>query len=242
MVAAQNRGEDAKEPAMFTRYALYYAPEAGSDLARLGADWLGRDAAGGPCSPVPDLPGARPMAALAASARRYGLHGTLKPPFRLAEGRGADELIETAAAWAAARAPVDLGVLVLADWDGFLALVPARQTTALEGLAADLVRDLDGFRAPPTAQELARRRAAGLNARQEALLAQWGYPHVMEEFRFHVTLTDRLTPAERPILRSAAEAHFAPVLGQPARMTELAVFAEDADGLFHLVRRLPLRG
>ena len=227
---------------MFTRYALYYAPEAGSTLARLGADWLGRDAAGGAVSPVADCPGARPMARLATSARRYGLHGTLKPPFRLAEGCSADDLIETAAAWAATRAPVDLGTLVLADWDGFLALVPARQTVALEGLAADLVRDLDAFRAAPSAQELAKRRASGLNARQEALLGQWGYPYVMEEFRFHITLTDRLTPAERPILRAAAEGHFAPVLGQPARMTELAVFAEDADGLFHLVRRLPLRG
>jgi putative phosphonate metabolism protein len=227
---------------MFTRYALYFAPEAGSTLAHLGADWLGRDAAGGPVAPVPDLPGARPMAELAASARRYGLHGTLKPPFRLAEGRSADDLIETAAAWAAARAPVDLGTLVLADWDGFLALVPARQTEGLERFAADLVRDLDRFRAPPTPAELARRRAAGLSARQEALLEQWGYPHVMEEFRFHITLTDRLSGPERAILRTAAEAHFAPVLGRAAMMTELAVFAEDAEGLFHLVRRLPLQG
>lgn len=227
---------------MFTRYALYYAPEAGSDLARLGAAWLGRDAAGGPVVPVADVPGARPMAELVAQARRYGLHGTLKAPFRLARGRSADDLIETATAWAAARAPVDLGVLVLADWDGFLALVPARQPEALTAFAAELVRDLDLFRAPPEPAELARRRAAGLSARQEALLAAWGYPYVMDEFRFHITLTDRLAAQERIDLRSAAEAHFAPVLGRPARMSELAVFGEGEDGLFHLLTRLPLQG
>lgn len=227
---------------MFRRYALYYAPPPGSDLARLGAAWLGRDAAGAPVVPMPDLPGARPMAALAASARRYGLHGTLKAPIRLAEGAHPDDLIETAAAWAAARAPVPLGALVLADWDGFLALVPRAQPQALTDLAADLVRDLDRFRAPPTPEELARRRAQPLGPRHEALLADWGYPYVMEEFRFHITLTDRLTAAELPILRAAAEAWFAPVLGQPVRMTELAVFAEDAGGLFHDIARLPLRG
>ena len=64
----------------------------------------------------------------------------------------------------------------------------------------------------------------------------------MDEFRFHVTLTDRLTAAERMSVRAAAEAQFAPVLGRAARMTGLAVFGEDEAGLFHLVTHLPLRG
>jgi putative phosphonate metabolism protein len=227
---------------MFSRYALYFAPAAGSPLAHLGASWLGRDAEGGAVTPMPDLPGVRPMAALAASARRYGLHATLKPPMRLVEGANPDDLIETAAAWAAARGPVPLGRLVLAEWDGFLALVPDAQPQALTDFAADLVRELDHFRAQPTEAELARRRAQPLSKRQEALLVQWGYPHVMEEFRFHITLSDRLTPTEAPILRAAAKAWFAPVLGQPAEMSDLAVFAEGEGGVFHLLRRLPLRG
>ena len=36
---------------------------------------------------------------------------------------------------------------------------------------------------------------SGLTDRQEALLTQWGYPYVMEEFRFHITLTGALDPA-----------------------------------------------
>jgi putative phosphonate metabolism protein len=228
---------------MFTRYALYYAPAAGSDLARLGAAWLGRDAEAGPVPmAVADLPGCRAMADLTVSARRYGLHGTLKPPMRLAEWRSPDDLAEAAAAWAAARAPVDLGPLVLGRLGRFLALVPERQPQALVDFAADLVRDLDRFRAPPAPEELARRRQHGLTPRQEALLAAWGYPFVMEELRFHVTLTDALEPDEIDTVQAAAEAHFAPVLGRPETMAELALFAEDAGGLFHLVRRLPLQG
>jgi len=232
-----------KGAAMFTRYALYYAPEPGTALARLGAEWLGRDAAGGTMAQVaPPLPGCRPIAALTQSPRRYGLHGTLKPPFRLAGGYRADDLIETAATWAASRAPVDLGPMIVGTLGPFLALVPERQPQALVDLAADLVRDLDRFRAPPSEAELARRRQPGLSPRQEALLADWGYPYVMDELRFHVTLTDRLEPHEVDPVRSAVQAHLAPVLGQSVTMTELAVFGEDAGGLFHLVRRLPLTG
>lgn len=225
------------------RHALYYAPPEGSDLARLGADWLGRDAAGRPVLPAdPALPGCRPLAALTVSARRYGLHGTLKPPLRLAEGRSAEELLAAARDWAARRPPVALGPLRVATLGSVLALLPEVQSATLARFAADLVRDLDGFRAPPTPEELARRRAAGLSPRQEALLAAWGYPYVMEEFRFHVTLTDALAPAELPLLRAAAEAWFAPVLGRPQVMEDLAVFGEDEGGLFHLIARLPLGG
>lgn len=228
---------------MYRRYALYFAPEAGSDLARLGAGWLGRDAAGGPVDQVaPDLPGCREMAVLTASPRRYGLHGTLKPPMRLADGVTAEDFLAAARDWAATRAPVDLGPLVLGTLGRFLALVPAAQTAALEDFAGDLVRALDRFRAPLGAQDLARRRQHGLSDRQEALLAAWGYPYVMEELRFHVTLSDRLEEGEVPVLHAAAAAHFAPVIGRPHVMRHLAVFGEDDAGLFHQVSALPLQG
>lgn len=228
---------------MFNRYALYYAPEADSDLAKLGASWLGRDAETGTLAQVaPHLPDCRPMTEVTASPRKYGLHGTLKPPMRLAVGCAPDDLIEQAAAWAARRAPVDLGPLRVAALGPFLALVPVEQPQALVTFAADLVRDMDGFRAPPADAELARRRQHSLSDRQEELLAAWGYPYVMDELRFHVTLTDRLEPHEMPALTAAAEHHFAPVTGTPVIMRHLAVFGEDSEGVFHLLRRLPLQG
>lgn len=232
---------------MFSRYALYHAPATGSALARLGAAWLGRDAEGQaaapPLAPVPpDLPGCRPMAALTASPRRYGLHATLKPPMRLADGQSEAALLDAVGRWAAARRPVDLGPLRIAGLGAFLAFVPVDQPRALTDLAADLVRDLDPFRAPPAEAELARRRAQGLTARQEELLSRWGYPYVMEEFGFHITLTDRLDQSEIAPVRAAAEAHFAEVGGRALRLTDIAVFGEDAAGMFHLIARVPLGG
>ncbi len=228
---------------MFVRYALYHAPPTGSALARLGAEWLGRDAAGGEGAQVAAaLPGTRGLARLTAAPRRYGLHATLKPPMRLAEGQDEPALLAAVQDWAARRAVVEIGPLVIATLGPFLALVPERKPQALSDLAADLVRAFDRFRAAPSAEELARRRAQGLSPRQEALLAQWGYPHVMEEFRFHITLTDRLEPQELAPVRAAAEAQFAPVIGVPARIEDIAVFGEDRAGLFHVIRRFPLGG
>jgi putative phosphonate metabolism protein len=230
---------------MFRRYAIYYAPAAGSQLGRSGAAWLGRDptpGAGPVAQPVPDLPGCRPIADLTAAPRRYGLHGTLKAPMRLATGRDADALLAAIAAWAADRTPVVLGRMHVAVLGRFIAIVPLRQHDALVRFAADLVRDLDGFRAPLTDDDIARRRAAGLSARQDALLAAWGYPYVMDELRFHVTLSGPLDPHEIPPLRAAAETHFAAALAAPETLNDLAVFGEDDTGLFHLVARCPLKG
>jgi len=226
---------------MHQRHAIYYAPPAGSALARLGAAWLGRDAESGAILPQP-VAGGLALEALTAAPRRYGLHGTLKPPMRLAQGCGPEDLAAALRSLAARLAPVDLGPLRLARIEGFLALVPDPQPAALEHLAAEVVAGLDHLRAPPDEGELARRRAAGLGPRQEALLARWGYPHVMEEFRFHVTLTERLAEeAAGPVTRAAA-AHFAEALAEPQRLGDLAVFGEDAGGTFHLLTRVPLTG
>ncbi|TMV36066.1 DUF1045 domain-containing protein, partial [Thioclava sp. BHET1] len=92
----------------FSRYAVYYAPPAGP-LADFGAGWLGWD-------PVAGLPRAHPavaglpcpVAELTATPRKYGFHGTLKPPFRLAPGTEAGGLIAALDALAADLAPLAL--------------------------------------------------------------------------------------------------------------------------------------
>jgi hypothetical protein len=52
-----------------------------------GAEWLGWDSAAGapvPHPPVPGLPDAAEV--LTRTPRKYGFHGTVKPPFFLADG------------------------------------------------------------------------------------------------------------------------------------------------------------
>src|SRR3546814_6742151 len=100
------------------------------------------------------------------------------------------------------------------------------------------------FRAPPSETELARRRAAGLSARQEANLQAWGYPYVMEDFRLHFTLTGRITdPAQRDILLRHLEQETRPFTRKPFAMTELCLFVQPAVYAgFRVVGRYPLGG
>ncbi|WP_163846281.1 DUF1045 domain-containing protein [Pseudooceanicola aestuarii] len=226
----------------FNRYAIYYMPEPGP-LADFGAAWLGWDAVAGEgrCHPeVPDLP--RPVADLTASPRKYGFHGTVKPPFRLTEGTDPATLDRAIAALCAETRPVVLDGLALARLGRFLALVPRGETTALNALAARMVTGLDTFRAPAPMAELARRRAAGLSARQEEMLIRWGYPYVLEDFRFHLTLSGKLTEGEAETLLDTLQPFLTPLLSGPCRIDSLCLVGEDDAGRFHLVARYPLGG
>jgi len=227
------------------RYAIYYAPPADSPLWAFGCRWLGRDPESGTDYPVEALPGfdASWLAALTAMPRHYGFHATLKPPFALAADRDGVQLQAVLTAFAAAQPPVVAPPLELAELDGFLALRPAGPATALEALAAECVRHFDRFRAPPAAAELAQRRRHGLTPRQEALLAAWGYPYVLEEFRFHLTLTGRLEESSRGHLRALLAPRLAPLLGEPLRVNAVALFHQpDRQQPFRLIQRFPLLG
>jgi len=215
------------------RYAIYYAPEAGA-FADAAAFWLGWDPVAGRAVPQPDLPGIYEQT---ADPRKYGFHGTIKPPFRLAEGVDFAQLCDEAERLAHGLAPVVMDGLQLIVLEGFAALVPRGNVTALTALAADVVARLDHLRAPLTEAEITRRRPERLTARQRALLDEYGYPYVMEEFRFHLTLTGR-DPG--PGLITAAQARFAPHLPQPFVLQELCLFGEALDGSFHLLHRYPL--
>lgn len=222
------------------RYAIYYAPEPGP-LADLAAHWLGWDAAAGRALPHPDLAGLpRPVAEITATPRKYGFHGTIKPPFRLAPGQSPEALHRACTDLAAHLAPVTLDGLHLSQLGGFLALTPQGGASALADLAATVVRALDAFRAPPTQAEIARRKPDRLSPRQRALLDQWGYPYVMEEFRFHLTLTGDLPPPEADAVAAALRPHLAPHLPRPFTIRDLCLFGEATDGMFRILHRYTL--
>jgi putative phosphonate metabolism protein len=226
------------------RCAIYWAPPAASPLARFGARWLGRDAeTGAPLAPDPAWGDPAWLAAVTAEPRHYGLHATLKPPFRLAEGRAGAALVDALERFAARRAPVLGPPLVLRRLGRFLALVPDGPAPAVEALAAQVVERFDDFRAPPDNAELARRRAHRLGPAHEANLARWGYPYVMAEFRFHVTVSGALDPATLDRLERVLAPLVAPFAAAPLALAELALF-EQSDGAapFRLTRRFALAG
>ncbi len=237
------RQETSDREASSVRYAVYYVPAAGSDLSRLGQAWLGRDCWSDRPLARPRLPGLDDfdVDAVTAAPRRYGLHATLKAPFRLAETGDEARLLAYCRRFAADLAAVECPPLKVAVLDGFAALTPSRACPALDRLAATTVEGFDPFRAPPTANELARRRGAGLSARQDALLEAWGYPYVMEEFRFHITLTGKLSEPLLARLCPVLESYFAPLVDRPHKIDAISVVRQgDDDENFMVIERCPL--
>jgi putative phosphonate metabolism protein len=214
------------------RYAIYFAPAPDTALHRLGSQWLGRDCISGAELDQPAVPGipAETLHEITADPRRYGFHATLKPPFNLKPGTDIDGLLEAVQSLARAYEPIETR-MVLRHLSGFLALMQGESRSEVRALAAAAVSELDGFRALPSEQELERRRDRGLSAAQETLLQRWGYPYVMNEFRFHMTLSRRMPDDDDArALRTAALDYFADVLEQPQSIDILAVFREDVEG------------
>jgi hypothetical protein len=197
---------------MTARYAIYYAPARDSLLWRRAEEWLSQ----------PDL------AAHTISARRYRFHATIKAPMALALDHA--ELDAAMSAFADEHGAVALDGLAPRLIEGFLALTTEPQPSALTALAADVVEAFEPFREPLSEAERARRFKAPLTPRQIELVEVYGYPYVLEQFQFHMTLTDRLPEAMREPVRARAAAWFAEALAEPVQLDRLVVFAEPEPG------------
>jgi putative phosphonate metabolism protein len=231
-----------------TRHAVYFAPAEGSPWWRFGASWLGRDAATGAEVPQPALEGVAPgdFLALTKAPRCYGFHATIKAPFALRAGATREALAAALERFCAARAGLALPRLEVAQLDDFLALVPAARESRVNDLAAECVRDFEPFRAPLDAAGLERRRRKLLTPRQDRYLEEFGYPFVLAEFRFHLTLTGSLegVPPHLVAAVRAAAGHAVAALGaEPLRIDALALFEQpERAAPFRLVARFPLLG
>lgn len=217
------------------RFAVYYTPAATSELARFAADWLGSEA--GTAAGIPEglrrdivrIPGT------------YGFHATLKAPFALFPGTTGDDLAAATAALAAHFTAFRAPPLDLANVNGFLALVLREPCPAMDNLAAACVMELDHFRAPLAMRERERRQSQGLSARQEALLDRWGYPFVLDEFLFHMTLTRRLDDGLRDRIAGFLERSMGNLIGRQWRLDSISLFHQATrEEPFTMRARFPL--
>jgi hypothetical protein len=179
------------------RIALYYAPPAASAWWHAGSEWLGRDAETGESMEPPLVPAlGQPVESLTVAPRRYGWHGTLVPPFHIAEGYMPEHVVSAANEWAKTITPFD-APLQAAELGRFVALRAAQpeHDEAIRDVAASALHALASLRARPSTQDAQQRLTSSLTPRQRALLHEWGYPYVLDEFRFHMTLSDSIDSA-----------------------------------------------
>ncbi|MBO6827434.1 MAG: DUF1045 domain-containing protein [Sneathiella sp.] len=229
----------------YERYAIYYAPEAGSALGAFGNSWLGFDPQTGEklSRPVDTNCTDTGLEKLTSDPARYGFHGTLKPPFALHLDYSIFDLDQALQDLAQELAPIVTGPLSLKQIGQFLCLCPTTPFDGLNNLAAAIVQKLDHFRGVQSEEQLAKRRARGLSDRQEAYLQQYGYPYVLEEFRFHLTLTNSLTKAQIELVKPFLEQMTEALTMDAFKIRELCLFADPGKGQpFELLKRYSLTG
>lgn len=227
-----------------TRYAIYFVPDRNSKLWAFGSSVIGYDSHTGKDVSFPDDPlfAGEEMRGWTDSPRTYGFHATLKAPFELAENVTEAELLEAADRFERGREPVELGGLTVAEMGGFIGLVPKEPCQELDSLAADCVTYFDEFRAPLSEADRARRLQSNLSPVQTAYLERWGYPYVLDEFRFHMTLTGRLPVDRRAEVRQALTRLYSALDG-PTTVDAISVCVQPTrDSRFVVLRRMHLSG
>ncbi|CVI60197.1 DUF1045 domain-containing protein [Agrobacterium salinitolerans] len=207
------------------RYAIYFSPAKDHPLTETASRWLGRNAFSGTLHDDND-----DYADMTEEPRRYGFHATLKAPFELAEKYSEADLLSAFGDFAASQSAFEIPRVVVGALGPFFALVPDRTYQPLQDFAAEIVDYFDRFRAPLSETDIARRRPQMLTESQRQNLSLWGYPHVMDDFRFHMTLTGRIGESEQPAMREVLSARFSEFTDRPLSISGLALFIEETRG------------
>lgn len=230
------------------RFAIYYAPSETSQLWKAASCWLGRDAATCEQMIPPIIAGLSPekQQEITQSPRHYGFHATLKPPFRLKQGQTYLDLVQALTKFAARHEACALPPLQVSLLGTFIALTLAEPSTEVSRIAQAAVLELDTFRKSAGELEI-RRRREGLTMRQQELLERLGYPYVLDEWKFHMTLASRLPEPIDSIdgfgleLLSHLRRVLEPGLREHHALDSICLYSQPTQiSPFRLVKRFPL--
>lgn len=218
----------------FSRYAIYYIPD--QPLFQIGSDWLGWNSITGQETTL-----SADHRRITDRPRKYGFHATVKPPFSLASNSTQGDLQDAFQTFCATVSPATGGTLKISRLGRFLAMTQDVQSNEVTELAASTVSHFDKFRAPLSDNDIEKRRQRRLTPQQDALMLRWGYPYVMQEFKFHMTLTDPLAHDTIDDIERRANSMFHDFLDQSLNISSLALLGEqEGSGRFHVIERLSL--
>lgn len=225
------------------RCAIYFIPARDNPLTVAATRWLGRDAYTGERVESGGIEGLvdEDRAFLTAPVRRFGFHGTLRAPFQLVEGYSIDTLARALTRFARQRPSLLVPRTDIRLLDSFFCLLPDSPTPQVNALAAEVVMSFDHFRAPMSEGELERRYPLRLTDRQHANLLAWGHPFVLDDYRFHMSLTGPVPRNEQAYVLTVLKRYFGTLTSAPLIIDQLALFYEpepNAPMCIHSVHRL----
>lgn len=205
--------------------------------------WLGWSARKGCSVQRPDVLNlGTQISEITQGPAKYGFHATLKPPFRLTRGTSHEKLADACQKLAAQTAAFELESLSLVRLGRFLALKADGDQSQINDLASRCVTQLDHHRARMTQSEAEKRLASARSDSQRARIQDWGYPFVLDQYRFHMTMTDKLPKGDLDETQQALGKVLDPMLSKPVPLDAISLVGEGEDGKFRQIERFPLRG
>ncbi len=214
----------------FQRYAIYWTPAPETAMAEFGALWLGGTETFG-------LAPAFTARAIKSPAH-YGLHATLKAPFRLRDDVSPRALQDALDEFCSTRRPASGGPLALAQYQRYLTLALNGNTADIDWLAAESVTHFDRFRAPLEEIDRNRREIDSMSPREATFLEEFGYPYVLSDFRFHISLAGPLAASELDETAKALDPHLASFVTGPFQIEDLTLLGEPkGGGVFKILSR-----
>jgi hypothetical protein len=214
------------------RYAICFTPAANDPLSHAAANWLGRNVFSGEMVEPTAIRGLsiHEVAFHTAVPRRYGFHGALKAPFRLATEMSEPQLLRELMRFCGTLTPFSIPRLEVARTGSIFSLVPSLPCENVQYLASSIVQQFDEFRAPLSDADIERSDPDGLSAAQFANLHRWGCPYVMDEFRFHMPLTGPVSLIDMSRIERALRSVLEPVLVDPVKISNVALMVEEGNG------------
>lgn len=230
------------------RYAIYFTFSPQDSLYRKATHWLGHcvynsETTNKNISDSTQIPDhLLPLRQSVTQAAKYGFHATLKPPFRLNISTSLKQMKSRLNSFSSTTSAFYCSPLEVRVIGNFIALVPLYVCQKLDYLARKCVQVFEPYRAALNEVDMRKRFQAGLSSNQIKLLSLWGYPYVLDEFRFHMTLTDNLSNEALPFARQMLGQYFSSELESPLYINQICLFhQQNSESPFYLIECYPLK-
>ncbi len=233
----------------YSRYAIYYAPPKESNLEEFGRYWFGWDPLNAKLinnkRRINYLNGfgiknLKNIDKNVLIAKKYGFHGTLIPPFKLNKNYSTNLLFKKTEDIAKKFKKFKFYKFKLKKINNFYAFVQNKKNNNINKLSNRLVRELFKFRSPLTKKEIDRRNPSKLSKLQLNILHKWGYPYLMSEFNFHMTLASEVTGNKLYFELKKIEKNKEIILNEINNFDKIYIFGENQKGMFENLENFSL--
>lgn len=233
----------------YSRYAIYYAPPKESSLEEFGRYWFGWDPLNAKLINNKrrinylNRFGIKNLINIDKNvliAKKYGFHGTLIPPFKLNKNYSTNTLFKKTEEIAKKLKKFKFYKFKLKKINNFYAFVQNKKNNKINKLSNRLVRELFKFRSPLTKKEIDRRNPSKLSKLQLNILYKWGYPYLMSEFNFHMTLASEVTGNKLYLELKKIERNKEIILNEINNFDKIYIFGENQKGMFENLENFSL--